>query len=828
MLLCAVPASPALAQDVEMLGRRYGTRPPQGYYDAMQRDRSAFTFRRGRAQRLRVETRSFYEGAAAAPALSLGPRDGPVVGTFEVPVLLGLYDNSGTPPFTTAQIEGAYFSGQPGSITHYYDEVSGGLVTLSGDVQPWQRVARDDTVYTMDESGIPFPHPPLGGGGAGNFVYELLELQTGVPWEDYDNDGPDGMPNSGDDDGFVDVVAVIHPTRGAECGGSGTADRIWSHRWSLSSTIQQTFDTGVPRTGGGSIRVDDYTIQPSVACSGSGLNQIGVFTHELGHAFGLPDLYDTDQQDGLHAGAGTWDLMASGSWGCDNASPSSPCHMGAWSKEQLGWVNVVTLAPDADHGTLTLTPVEEPPHTIYRVDANDGSDEYFLIEYRAPSGYDGNLHREGLLVWQIDPDWIANRWAPNTVNGSGHMGVWLRQADGRDDLGASAGARGDAGDPFPGQTGNVAFHAVSNPAATSYQGGPTGLTIVDIAVGTGEITFRVLTRFSTISVNAIGAAGVDGLFTVDGASVDSTGTTWESAPFVPHTIEVVDGETIAPGERRPFLRWTDAPDEPRTRQLTTPLADVDMVAEFGPSQYALDFTLAGGVGGVAPATILTTPAAPDLWFEQGIEVTIEARTTPGFAFLGWSGDLAGQANPAVLTMSTPRSAGADFELLYAISTARVDLTATHAQDLQLVAEAGTPPYAWRVVQGALPQGLSLSSSGRITGASIDTGTFAVTLEAVDAIGLPAMGAVTLEVGMPSFPLEALVSPFLLSGPALTPVQLSFLNRQGNGVAGYDIGDFRAWLQRNPTLPLSADFEPSEGPRTIVLPMTAEPKEGARR
>ena len=33
-------------QDIELLGRIHGTRPPQGYYDLMEKDPGAFQFRR--------------------------------------------------------------------------------------------------------------------------------------------------------------------------------------------------------------------------------------------------------------------------------------------------------------------------------------------------------------------------------------------------------------------------------------------------------------------------------------------------------------------------------------------------------------------------------------------------------------------------------------------------------------------------------------------------------------------------------------------------------------------------------------------------------------
>ena len=65
---------------------------------------------------------------------------------------------------------------------------------------------------------------------------------------------------------------------------------------------------------GGNILVDDYTVQPVLDCDSSEINEIGVLAHEIGHAFGLPDLYGTGSD---HGGVGRWGLMGSGAWGCD-------------------------------------------------------------------------------------------------------------------------------------------------------------------------------------------------------------------------------------------------------------------------------------------------------------------------------------------------------------------------------------------------------------------------------------------------------------------------------------------------------------------------------
>ncbi|MCK4773481.1 MAG: immune inhibitor A, partial [Candidatus Krumholzibacteria bacterium] len=77
-------------------------------------------------------------------------------------------------------------------------------------------------------------------------------------------------------------------------------------------------------------------MQPGFNCGGSTIIDIGVFCHEFGHAFGLPDLYDTN---GGSAGVGHWGLMGSGSWN----TVTQPSHMSAWAKNELGWVNLVEI-----------------------------------------------------------------------------------------------------------------------------------------------------------------------------------------------------------------------------------------------------------------------------------------------------------------------------------------------------------------------------------------------------------------------------------------------------------------------------------------------------
>ena len=480
----------------------------------------------------------------------------------------------------------------------------------------------------------------------GEFIVELLTNADdgSVDWGDYDNDGPDGMPNSGDDDGFVDLLAAMHPTAGAEC-GSTAPGLVWSHYWRLSATAGQEFTTSSPSTSGGFVRVDDYTIQPVLACDPSEINEIGVFAHELGHGFGLPDLYAVGAS---HGGVGRWGLMGTGLYGCAGQGADVPCHMTAWSKEALGWANVTTLAAGADLGVLALAPVETTGDVI-RINAGDGSGDYYLLENRQPLGFDASLLAPGLLVWQIDTETVDGEWAENQVNTfASRMGVWLRQGDGENAL-AQAGQRGDAGDPFPGATGATSFHAGTVPSSFTYNGlngfngipvnTAAGVTLLGIQQVGSQIEFQALTRYQNVTLQSAGLGGSGSVFTVDGAASATTTLLFASAPFQGHALEAGGGAPNGPGFRYGFMGWSDG--QPRVRSWATGLADATLTANYGNSEVSFDITLESPIPGVVPGVVVLNPDSEAGWIRDAISVSVEAQPNTGLTFRDWTGALAG-------------------------------------------------------------------------------------------------------------------------------------------------------------------------------------------
>jgi M6 family metalloprotease-like protein len=328
--------------------RRGGPLPEQ-MIEARVRAKDAFRLKRAWIGRKERQLASGIPYRVTLPALEGGDAElyRALSGIVRVPVLLGLYNDAIEEPVAAATLRRIFFDGPwpTGTISDYYSEVSRGLLDIEGTVYDWTVLDSNEVHYTAALGGISLSYSRTG-----ELIQELVEAQDpAVDWGIYDNDGPDGIPNSGDDDGFVDVLVLVHPTVGAEC--TSQYVHMWSHSGTYSmwsSSGGEPYTTNDPAAAGGMIRIDDYIIGPALSCD-EGPIEIGVFCHEFGHAFGLYDLYDWT---GYSSGIGYWGLMGAGNWN----TPSSPAHLSAWSKEQLGWIVPVEIGWEAQ--SLTLDPVE--------------------------------------------------------------------------------------------------------------------------------------------------------------------------------------------------------------------------------------------------------------------------------------------------------------------------------------------------------------------------------------------------------------------------------------------------------------------------------------
>jgi len=460
-----------------------------------------------------------------------------VEGFYPVPVLLGDHPGeSGT--YSQPEFQELLFDGPnpTGTMKDFYEQNSYDLFTLDGTVHGWFTLPESRGYYEGGNTGFgPWPN------NAGSFVYDLCVVSdTDVDFSLYDNDGPDGIPNSGDDNGYVDAIFAVHTGDGGECGGS----RIWSHRSSITNMGGPSggYETDDASANGGFIHVNDYIIMPEMSCGGNGLIEIGVYCHEFGHSLGLPDLYDTD---GSSEGIGQWGLMGSGSWGGNGGQPELPTHMGAWSKERLGWVTPIELSSNTD--IVQIPQVEDSPTVIKLWHQGDYSGlEYFLVENRQKVGFDASLLMPGILIWHIDNSRSNNR-------DENHKLVDVEEADGTNGL-DHAGNRGDAGDPWPGSTGNTTFDWFSQPDNFSYSGSRTEVSVTKI----GEADSLMDVKFT------ISSAVIDSLaWNLDDSEGDGDGI-WDVGEEVAMNF-VVRNDSPTPAESL----WAVVSSEDATVQFVT-------------------------------------------------------------------------------------------------------------------------------------------------------------------------------------------------------------------------------------------------------------------
>jgi M6 family metalloprotease-like protein len=406
---------------------------------------------RTRRSELRAEGR--LDGMSPAEAAELG---GALAGELRVPVIPVRYADVAVPFSNQVLAERLFGPGAGDTVSYsgYFAEVSGGLLRVDGAVAPWVRLRRDARHY--------LPREHYGWARFGR-IDDLRQeaLRAADAWLDfgeYDNDGPDGVPNSGDDDGYVDFVAFVYAV---SCPGDGRDGGIWPHRAAM-----QPIETRDRAVGGGAIVVADYVILPAVDPATCAPLHVGLLAHETGHALGLPDLYDYDASS---QGIGGWGLMGTGSHG----DLYSPAHPSAWEKEQLGWVRVRWL--ESDSAALRLAPVETDA-TVYRFDVPDAGGRYLLLENRQRIGSDRRLPGHGLLLWRVDPE-RGELGAWNTDERRSAVG--LIEADGRAEM--TRGHRADSGDPFPGITGRTEHHSWAD----------QDFRITDIAERSGVVTARL-------------------------------------------------------------------------------------------------------------------------------------------------------------------------------------------------------------------------------------------------------------------------------------------------------------------------------------------------
>ncbi len=247
-----------------------------------------------------------------------------------------------------------------GSLRDYWREVSVGTFDVQGRVFDWVTVPGTWSYY--DAQG-------MGGGEPG----------TRTVFEDA-LAGALGRFGANALDAFDGVVFLYAGERESQRGS-----QLWPHRASVAA---------------GGRDLPYYIIEEG----GVRFASIGVHCHEFGHMLGLPDFYGY----GHRTGVGKFCLMAIGSLGGEPSGSDRPFHLCAWCKIRLGWLRARTVLP-GERQHIALRPVEGRANEAVKILLSPTAEEYYLLEVRGRTGFDGDFFREGLLIWHYGDEAASER-----------------------------------------------------------------------------------------------------------------------------------------------------------------------------------------------------------------------------------------------------------------------------------------------------------------------------------------------------------------------------------------------------------------------------------
>ncbi|MBM3188707.1 MAG: DUF11 domain-containing protein, partial [Chloroflexi bacterium] len=241
----------------------------------------------------------------------------------------------------------------PWSMRSYFREASYKSFDLKGDVLGWNNVPR------LPQAAAYYGTDPVGGGLDQNLAQFVKDSADRIlPL----------LPTSGHSDtdyGTADVYGtvvldyffIVHAGRGQETGGGPLGSKAL---WSTAGTLSPTH---VVRTNNAVFAVKNFVVVAENS-------PVGVFVHEMGHLFGLPDTWNyslgvkdpfnyglgikpgapntgehddmpwPDQDYGASGGEASpafYDPMAQGCW-LGMPPGTMPASMTAWERIQLGWL----------------------------------------------------------------------------------------------------------------------------------------------------------------------------------------------------------------------------------------------------------------------------------------------------------------------------------------------------------------------------------------------------------------------------------------------------------------------------------------------------------
>ncbi|MCE5249218.1 T9SS type A sorting domain-containing protein [bacterium] len=384
------------------------------------------------------------------------------------------------------------FSGNIGSIPHFFDSVSFGQYKVTGEYLPRRYELPSDSSYY--DNVFTYSHD----------LVMQLDADPTINFGLFDNEGPDGIPNSGDDDGYVDYMIFM------------PRSRPYDFIQQLATGVMYLGLIDPYRTSDRNRTGDHIIIDKTSGCISTAATKneaVGTIIAELAHAYGAVDLMDktyvTPESDS--SGLGYWDILSRGALGWDeHDGPVGPSAYNRIMMNCVGPYNANLVDIYGIHQGVRMKDVGHPDGKIFRLWIT--SSEYYLIEYRSKIGgnyYDRQIPRSGILIYHVDEkgsnvtekeklvdlECADGRFIdkgypygeiPDPLKGSDNLDFWAHDYTYTRN---HFGNQGDATDVFDGVTFKN-FGTETNPNTYSHKTNrPTGIEIYNIHPEGDEMVF---------------------------------------------------------------------------------------------------------------------------------------------------------------------------------------------------------------------------------------------------------------------------------------------------------------------------------------------------
>ncbi len=280
------------------------------------------------------------------------------------------------------------FSGQPGSVPHFFEKVSFGIYRITGEYLPKRyELPEPASAYVQNRDKY------------SRDVLTLLDNDPTVDFSKFDNNGPDGIPGSADDDHYVDYMILMPRTRPYDF-----IQKYATGVWTLG--LINDFYTKNKSSDGFIIKLDKFS--GCIATANTQNDAVGTIVAEIAHAYGsgaldlMDKVWDESDPATESAGVGFWDFLGMGALGWDYQNgPMGPCAFNRLRMDSIGPhnTNLVTLSGFQEN--VVIKDVGQLDGKTYMIPIS--SVEYFLIEFRRAEGlyYDRHIPEDGILIWHV-------------------------------------------------------------------------------------------------------------------------------------------------------------------------------------------------------------------------------------------------------------------------------------------------------------------------------------------------------------------------------------------------------------------------------------------